>query len=638
VELMKLKLAEGLSLPLETVTEKLAWLGRTGSGKTYGALKLAELMLDAGAQIGALDPVGVWRALRVPAVKGGTSYEVVVFGGLYGDLPLEPTAGELIADLVCDRGISFVLDVSQLIPTEQQRFVQAFGARFFHRKKSAPSAVHLFMEECQEFLPENPSGQEATTLGVMQRLWKLGRNFGIGGSLISQRPQEIAKKALNMSGTLFAFQMTGPQERKAVKLWVADHGVAVDIQSVLQKLDVGQPHVESPMFLEVSKTIKILPRVTADLSSTPKFIGAAVSAAAKRPLTPIDVEKLKASMAATIEKAEASDPSKLRARLKALEDAHAKLKVHAAHLELGVPAKGQKTTKAGEERAAKIAELKLELARHRRALEAAMKIVVKIKAIDFNLEAPEDQAALTQAIAAAVKQVTGPIEKRVTGLASRVEGFKQAAAAAQKEIEALLDEKIDLAIRVEKREPFDVSAVPTPKPPRRAAAPPPDGAVDRYQADVLTALARLHALGLESLPKPHVAALANKSTRSSTWDGKLADLARKGLIAYTGDGGVKATPEGLAAVPEQEAATGAELLDGYRSILSNYQRALLEPLIAIARNGGESLTREQWAEAAGKSRTSSTFDGESAAMRAIGVVDIESGGRVKLSERIARFL
>lgn len=311
-----LHLAKDLALPLDTVTEKLCWLGRTGSGKTYGAMKLAELMLEAGAQVGALDPVGVWRALRVPGEKGGTSFEVVVFGGLYGDLPLEPHAGELIADLVCDRGLSFVLDVSQFIPSEQQRFARAFADRFFHRKKSAPSAVHLFLEECQEFIPENPSGEEAKTLGVFQRLWKLGRNFGIGGSLISQRPQEISKKALNMSGTMFAFQMTGPQERKTVRTWVADHGIATDIESVLQRLQTGSPHVESPTFLEVSKTVRILPRVTADLSSTPK-VGA--STAARRPLTPIDVEQLRVSMATTIEKAKADDPRELRRQIADLQ-------------------------------------------------------------------------------------------------------------------------------------------------------------------------------------------------------------------------------------------------------------------------------------------------------------------------------
>lgn len=307
-----LKLADGLSVPLEIVTEKVAWLGRTGSGKTYGAMKLAELMLEAGAQIGVLDPVGVWRALRVPSDKDGRAFEVVVFGGLYGDVPLEPGAGKLIADLVVDRGLSFVLDVSQFIPSEQQTFAAAFAHQFFHRKKSSPSAVHLFMEECQEFIPENPSGREALTLGEFQRLWKLGRNFGIGGSLISQRPQEIAKKALNMSGTMFAFQMTGPQERKAVRAWVADQGIATDIEAVLQKLRTGEPHVESPTFLAVSKTVRILPRVTADLSSTPKVGGSAV---AKRPLTPIDVETLRTQMAATIERAKADDPKELRKEL-----------------------------------------------------------------------------------------------------------------------------------------------------------------------------------------------------------------------------------------------------------------------------------------------------------------------------------
>jgi hypothetical protein len=87
-----LKLADELALPLTAVTEKLAWLGRTGSGKTYAAMKLAELMLGAGAQVGAIDPVGVWRALRVPAEKGGPSrafrsdvaLEAPVDGAVYG--------------------------------------------------------------------------------------------------------------------------------------------------------------------------------------------------------------------------------------------------------------------------------------------------------------------------------------------------------------------------------------------------------------------------------------------------------------------------------------------------------------------------------------------------------------------------
>src|SRR5262245_37425996 len=146
------------AVPLSIVTEKLAFLGRTGTGKTYAAMKLAELMLAARAQIGVLDPVGVWHGLRVPAAPGGKAFNVVVFGGLHGDLPLEPHAGALIADVIADKGISFVLDVSQFIARDQQRFAKDFAERFFQRRKAKAAAIHLFMEECQEFLPQNPMG------------------------------------------------------------------------------------------------------------------------------------------------------------------------------------------------------------------------------------------------------------------------------------------------------------------------------------------------------------------------------------------------------------------------------------------------------------------------------------------------
>lgn len=43
---VRLAIARDLALPLDAVTQKLAFLGRTGSGKTYAATKLAELMLE----------------------------------------------------------------------------------------------------------------------------------------------------------------------------------------------------------------------------------------------------------------------------------------------------------------------------------------------------------------------------------------------------------------------------------------------------------------------------------------------------------------------------------------------------------------------------------------------------------------
>jgi uncharacterized protein len=307
-----LRISDDLPLPLEVVTEKLAFLGRTGSGKSYAATKLAELMFDADAQFIAYDPVGVWPGLRM----GPGAIDVPVFGGLYGDLPLEATAGALIVDVILDRSLSAVVDVSQMLPSEQVRFSADFAARLFQRKKSERGALHLFLEECQEVVPQNYMGGEERMLGAFVRMWKLGRNFGIGGSLISQRPQEVSKKVLNMTEVLFAFQMNGPQERKAIEAWVADKGLDVGIVKVLPGLEVGEPHVWSPRLLKVSEVVRIAAKRTFDLSSTPK-VGDKRKAA--QPLKPVDLEKLRGEMAATIEKAKSDDPKELRRRIAELE-------------------------------------------------------------------------------------------------------------------------------------------------------------------------------------------------------------------------------------------------------------------------------------------------------------------------------
>ena len=56
-----LKLADTIALPAdEAVTQKYGFIGRSGSGKSYAAMRLAELFLEAGAQVIALDWVGLW--------------------------------------------------------------------------------------------------------------------------------------------------------------------------------------------------------------------------------------------------------------------------------------------------------------------------------------------------------------------------------------------------------------------------------------------------------------------------------------------------------------------------------------------------------------------------------------------------
>src|SRR6185503_19991412 len=86
----------------------------------------------------------------------GEGLDIPLFGGVHGDIPLEATAGAMLADVIVDRGMSTVLDVSQFeADSDKARFALDFAARFYYRKKSSPSAIHVFIEECQESIPQN---------------------------------------------------------------------------------------------------------------------------------------------------------------------------------------------------------------------------------------------------------------------------------------------------------------------------------------------------------------------------------------------------------------------------------------------------------------------------------------------------
>jgi hypothetical protein len=194
-----LKLADDLALPSdEAVTQKFGFIGRSGSGKSYAAMRLAELFLGVGAQIICLDWVGLWWSLRLAANGKAPGFEhVYIFGGEHADVELRPESGALMADLVVDKHISVVLDVMHFRKAERTRFATAFAEQFFHRKKTARTACHLFIEEAQAYLPQMVRGDEARMVGVFEDIGKVGRNYGIGNSLISQRPQAINKDVLN---------------------------------------------------------------------------------------------------------------------------------------------------------------------------------------------------------------------------------------------------------------------------------------------------------------------------------------------------------------------------------------------------------------------------------------------------------
>ncbi len=283
---------------------------------------LAEEMLDINAQVIVLDPVSRWWGLRLKKDGKTPAYAIPVFGGARGDLQLPPMAGELIAQILVDRGMSAVLDLSGFnSDAEQRRFVTDFAKKLFRLKQrqDPPTPLHIFFEEAEEFLPQDQLRDQAHMVGAVKKLIKLGRNYGIGCSLVSQRSADINKKGLSQVGTLIALQTTSPHDRKAIKEWmhgIGKAGAEKIVQAALPNLAVGEAYVWSPAF-NIDKRVKIRTKRTFDTSATPKLRKRAK--VTLQELSSKELNKISAAITEAAEEKEKNNPALLRKRIRELE-------------------------------------------------------------------------------------------------------------------------------------------------------------------------------------------------------------------------------------------------------------------------------------------------------------------------------
>lgn len=315
-----LALSPDLELPIDAATQTFAFIARKRAGKTYAAGKLTELLLEAGVQVVILDTVGNWYGLRISADGKGKGFDIPVLGGLRGDLPLQATAGELIADVAVETARSLVLDISQFSLGDRKRFATAFGERLWKKKKAEthPTPLMLVLEEAQLIVPQftgTSGGDAARMLGIYEEIIRLGGNYGIGVMMISQRPQSVNKEVLNQTECLFVLQVNGAQERKALKEWIVHQGMDTALLDELPSLPVGTAYVWSPQWLGILQKVHIGKKKTLDASATPKVGDKTV----RRDPAPLDLNDLEARMTQTLEQAKRDDPRELRRQIAELQ-------------------------------------------------------------------------------------------------------------------------------------------------------------------------------------------------------------------------------------------------------------------------------------------------------------------------------
>lgn len=580
---MKLHLADHLSLPIDAATQTFACIGRKGSGKTYAAGKLVELLIGAGVQVGILDTVGNWYGLRLAADGKAPGLDVPIFGGLRGDVPLEPTGGALMADILADSGRSMVLDLSQFSKADRQRFAAALGIQLWKRKKGErqPSPLHLVLEESQLIVPENVRGDAATMVGTYEEIIRLGRNYGIGVTMITQRPQSVNKEVLNQTECLLVFQVSGAHERKALKDWIVAQGADVNLVNELPGLKPGDCYVWSPQWLDIFRKVRIEKKETFDSTSTPTVGGGG----SRREIKPIDLQELQARMAETIERAKAEDPRELRKQ---------------------------------------IAELKKRLAA--RPAPSSSPIV---RTVEVPVPVLKDgQLKRTEALAGRLDKFS---EQLITSLQDLRASISPATSPPRRS-----DPAASSPSMVRTSPPaaamVDRHAGPS-RHPRRDQLPPASstiapGEATSVQKRILNALAELEVLGVHQADRVQVAFLAGYSNpRSKGFANSIGSLHSAGQVTYPTSGTVALSEAGRAqADPPARPPTTAELQERVIRLVGGAGGRILRELIAIF---PEAMDRDVLGERTGYTNPRSKgFANSLGRLRSLGFVEYPAQGIV----------
>lgn len=311
-----LRVADGLPLPLDTITETLGVLAKKGAGKTHTAVVLGEELLGNNLQTVIVDPVGVWWGLRSSKDGKKNGLPIVIMGGEHGDVPLEHTAGAFVARLVVEEGISVLLDLSLTRKGQQRTFVTDFLEEIYRLKAKSQyrTPLHVILDEADAFAPQKVHHGRERCLGAVDDLVRRGRARGIGTSLITQRAAVINKDVLSQSEILVVLRTTSPQDRKAVEAWTDVHGEeeqTKEMMSSLPRLKKGQAWIWWP-HNDYFKLVQVRDRHTFDSSRTPK-VGEKIRKPKK--LAPVDLKRIKVQMQETVERVKQDDPKELKKRI-----------------------------------------------------------------------------------------------------------------------------------------------------------------------------------------------------------------------------------------------------------------------------------------------------------------------------------
>jgi len=293
-------------IPESALDDRLAFVGTSGSGKTYAAGTAVERILTTGAKVVVVDPLDVWYGLRVKADGVRQAFPVIIFGGAHADIPITEHAGSVIGEAVASMSESCIVSLSTLgSKSAERRFMLAFLEALYRKATGEP--FHLIFDEADLWAPQRAFEPQLQSL--MENIVRRGRVKGFIPWLITQRPAVLSKDILSQADGLIAMKLTSSQDRSALQAWIegqADRKDEKQMLSRLPRLKRGEGVIWLPG-LPVLEEATFPEKKTFDSSQTPKRGQTKRTAALK----PIDLGALTARLASI--EAERGKPAKGKA-------------------------------------------------------------------------------------------------------------------------------------------------------------------------------------------------------------------------------------------------------------------------------------------------------------------------------------
>lgn len=308
---------------IEYASQGSAVLGIRDSGKSYTATGIAEHMMDAGIPFTALDPVGIWRFLRVPGAGAhAKGYPVVVAGGEAPDLPLSPdTVQDLVRAAMRER-VSLVIDLYSMdLSKADWRRIVAIAVRTMLYENKLYGLRHIFIEEAAEFVPQviPRDGVSGQVYAEIEKLARMGGNAMLGYTLINQRAEQINKAVLELCANMLLHRQTGKNSIDSLAKWlkVSGAGVGHELTSSLPTLAAGECWAwisgsTTPVRTKVPAKRSFHPDRRALHGTGATAPGAAVNVAGF-------VDHMRAQLPVIAAEAAANDPARLKAQIVELQ-------------------------------------------------------------------------------------------------------------------------------------------------------------------------------------------------------------------------------------------------------------------------------------------------------------------------------